>query len=79
MAIEVGEDIEGELAKKGQVVGCMDDEDSLGIGGESIHVGHRADAGEDLADQVLRKGCLFEGCADMARALAGPDDVAKPG
>jgi hypothetical protein len=67
------------LRQEGQVVGGVDDEDLLGVGGEALHVGHGADGAEDLADLVLREAGLLEGGADVARALAGPDDVAEPG
>ena len=36
-------------------------------------------AREDLADVILGEAGLLEGGADVAGALAGPDDVAEPG
>ncbi len=57
----------------------MDYEDLSGVGCEALHVGHGADSGEDLADQVLGEAGIFESGADVARALACPDDVAEPG
>ena len=53
--------------------------DALGCCCEAVHVGHGADDGEDLADLILIEACLLEGGADVAGALAGPDDVAEPG
>jgi len=57
----------------------VDDEDSLGLGGEAVHVGHGTDDGEDLADLIMREASLLEGSADVSGALASPDDVSKPG
>lgn len=77
--LKVFEDIEGELAEEGEVVGGMDDKDALGIGRELPHVGHGADGSEDLADEILGEASVLEGSADVAGGLAGPDDVAEPG
>ena len=77
--IEVFEDVEGVFEGEGEVVGRVDDEAALGICGETIHVGHGADDGEDLTDLVLGEPGLLEGFADVAGALALPGDVAEPG
>ena len=51
----------------------------FGVDGEALHVGHGADDGEDFADLILCEAGVLEGGADVACALAGPDDVAEPG
>ena len=79
VAVEIGEDVERELAEEGQVVGGVDYENSFGVGGEAVHVGHGRDSGEDLADCVLGEAGVLEGFANVAGGLAGPDYVAEPG
>src|SRR6202044_4203258 len=76
---EVGEDVERVFQREGEVVGGVDDEDSFGLRGEAVHVGHGADDGEDVADLILREAGLLEGGADVACALAGPYYVSEPG
>ena len=56
----------------------MDDEDTLGLCGEAVHIGHGTDDGEDLADLILREAGLLECGADVAGALANPYDVSEP-
>ena len=82
-AVEVFVDVEGVVEGEGEVVRGVDDERAAGffrvLCGEAFHVGHGTDDGEDLADLVLGEAGLLEGGADVARALAGPDDIAEPG
>jgi len=52
--VEVCQDVERIFQREGEVVGGVDDEDALGLGGEAVHVGHGADDGEDVADLILR-------------------------
>ncbi len=78
MLLEREENVEGELAEKGKVVGGVDDEGAAARGGgELLHVGRGADGSEELANLVLSEAGVFEGLADVAGGLAGPDDVAE--
>src|ERR1700736_6538225 len=72
--VEVAEDVERELAQEGEVVGGVDHQGAPRAGGEALHVGDGADAGEGLAELVLGEAGLLERGADMAGALAGPAD-----
>ena len=46
--------------------------------GIQVHIGHRADGKQQLPDLVLGEARVLKCGADVARALAGPYDVAKP-
>src|SRR5258708_1650232 len=65
-SVEVFEDVEGVLEGEGEVVGGVDDEGALGSCSEAVHVGHRADDGEDLTDLILRQAGPFEGSAGVS-------------
>jgi len=77
--LEFVQNLEREMQGEGEVVCGVDDEDPLGSGGEALHVGHGADAEEQLADLVLSEASVLQRDADVAGALALPDDVAEPG
>lgn len=78
-AAEVGEDLLRELFEEGEVPGGVNDAGlpAGAVGGELLHVVDGGDAGEALAEVCLREAGVFNGGADVAGGLAGPDDVAE--
>ena len=79
MLAKVFENVEGELLKEGEIPGSVHDQNLPGTGGEALHVGHGADAAEQIAKKGLGKACVFKRFAEMPRALPGPKDVSEPG
>ncbi len=81
--VEAAQDLEGELAEEGEVVGGVDDEGSaVAPGGglaKALHIVDRADGSPESIEPLLGQADRFKGGADVAGALAGPDHISERG
>ena len=77
--LKVRQHVQRELAQECEVVGRVDDENTLWIRSKPLHIDHWANAQEHLSDLALRKPCLFKSGADVPCTLPSPCNISKPG